>query len=43
MENTTEDENSRMSVNNAVAEITTIISQHLTKVFDQVANKNENI
>ena len=43
MENTTEYENSRVNVNNAVAEITTIISQHLTKVFDQVANKNDDI
>ena len=43
MENTTEYENPRMNVDNAVAEITTIISQHLTKVFDQVANKNDDI
>ena len=43
MENTTEYDNPRMNVNNAVAEITTIISQHLTKVFDQVANKNDDI
>ena len=43
MENTTEYENPRMDVNNAVAEITTIISQHLTKVFDKVANKNDDI
>ena len=34
MENITEYENPRMNVDNAVAEITTIISQHLTKVFD---------
>ena len=32
-----------MNVDSAVAEITTIISQHLTKVFDQVANKNDDI
>jgi len=43
MENITEYENSRLSVNSAVAEITTIISQHLTKVFDQVANENDDI
>jgi hypothetical protein len=43
MENTTKYENSRLSVNSAVAEITNIISQHLTKVFDQVANKNDDI
>jgi hypothetical protein len=43
MENTTEYDNSMMNVNNTVTEITNIISQHLTKVFDQVANKNNNI
>ena len=43
MENITEYENPRINVDNAVAEITTIISQHLTKVFDQVANKNDDI
>ena len=43
MENTTEHENSTMSINNAVTEITTIISQHLTKVFDQVASEKNDI
>ena len=32
-----------MDVNNAVAEITTIISQHLTKVFEKVSNENNSI
>ena len=43
MENTTEQTNSTMCVNNAVTEITTIISQHLTKVFDQVASEKNDI
>jgi len=43
MENTTEHENSTMSINNTVTEITTIISQHLTKVFDQVASEKNDI
>ena len=42
MENNTEHDHT-LNINNTVAEITNIISQHLTKVFDQVANKNDDI